>query len=195
MNSYNFKRSESIKEKRKLLKEQTRNGNEESKRLWFVSAILKSKGVKRQEIASALQVTPQNLSYIFTVQDDCYLDTVQKILDYVGISCKVIIEMERTKEESVGKKKQKYLFRGNFSIEKEPLCPSFITACPKNARLRFLADAIMATGLPFSEFLKKVNMYYSTVQNYFHNDNIKVSALCNIARYLDAKIVWDLNEA
>ena len=193
-NKYYLKRSESIKEKRKLLREQTMNGNEESKRLWFVSAILKHRGIKRQEAADAIGVTPQNLSYIFSVQDDCYLDTVQRILAFTGVSCKVKFDLERTKEESVGKQKQKYLFRGNFQIEKEPICPSFITACPKNARLRFLADAIMATGMPFTEFLRKVNKYYSTVQNYFHNDNIKISTLCAIAEKLGAQIVWELNE-
>lgn len=194
MNKYYLNRSENIKEKRKLLREQTKNGNEESKRLWFVSAILKNRGLKRHEAAKAIGVSPQNLSYIFSVQDDCYLDTVQRILALAGVSCNVTIEMEKPKEEGVGKKKQKYLFRGNFQIEKEPLCPSFITDCPKNARLRFLADAIMATGMPFSEFLRQVNMYYSTVQNYFHNDNIKISTLCTIAEKLGAQIVWELNE-
>lgn len=36
-----------------------------------------------------------------------------------------------------------------------------------------LADLIVSSGMPFSEFLRQVNMYYTTVQIIFENDNIK----------------------
>lgn len=191
---YYAKRSESIKEKRKLLKEQTKAGLEENKRLWFISAILKNKGIKRQEAAKALDVTPQNLSYIFSVQDDCYLDTVEKLLAYAGISCNIRFDINAPQKETKTEKKFKYNFSGNVIVKNEPAYPRFIVDCPSGARLRFLADAIMATGLPFTEFLKKVEMYYSTVQKYFENDNIKISTLCKISEALDKEIIWDLNE-
>lgn len=191
---YYLKRSESIKEKRKLLREQTKSGNEENKRLWFISAILKNKGIKRHEVAAALGVTPQNLSYIFTVQDDCYLDTVEKILNFAGISCKIRFDIEPIAKENKPEPKFRYNFSGNVIIKNEPAFPKFVTGCPKDARLRFLADLITANGQPFTEFLKNVKMYYTTVQKYFENDNIKVSTLCEISEALGREIIWDLNE-
>lgn len=194
MNKYYLKRSESIKEKRKLLREQSRNGNEEGKRLWFVSAILKNKGIKRHEAAAALGVSPQNLSYIFTVQDDCYLDAVQRILDFAGIRCRVTFDACHSEECGARKNKQNYIFCGNFQVAKEPICPRFVTACPKNARLRFLAELILDMGIPFTEFIRIINMRYSTVKNYFTRDNIKVSTLCAIAERTGTNIIWELNE-
>ncbi len=190
---YSNRRAE-IQKKRELRKEQIRLGCEDNRRLWFITAILRNKGIKQHEVATGLGMTPQNLSYITTVQDDCYLSTVQDILNFAGVSCRVSFDLGKYGQKATPVKNQIYCFRGNVQLEKEPLCPRFISACPSGARLRFLADLIVASGMPFSEFLKKVNMYYSTLQNYFENDNIKISILCNIAECMGTKIVWELNE-
>jgi len=191
---YYSKRSADIKKKRAQRNDQIRNGHEEVRRLWFITAILRNKGIKQNEVAKGLGMTPQNLSYITTVQDDCYLSTVQDILSFAGIKSKVHFDISETDARVTDIRNQVYCFSGNVKIEKAPLCPKFVTECPANARLRFLADLIVSSGMPFTEFLRKVHMYYTTVQNNFENDNIKISTLCSIAECMGTKIVWDFNE-
>ena len=145
---YYSKRRAEIQKKRELHKEQIRLGCEENRRLWFITAILRNKGIKRHEVATGLGMTPQNLSYIMTVQDDCNLSTVQDILNFAGVSCRVSFDLGKYGQKATPVKNQIYCFRGNVQLEKEPLCPRFISACPSGARLRFLADLIVASGMP-----------------------------------------------
>lgn len=192
---YSDRRRAELQKKRALRKEQIRLGTESNRRLWFVKAILKNKGVKQQEVARALGMTPQNFNYIINLQDDCYLSVLEDILHVVGVSCRVSFDSGKSETETKEKSNPHYEFTGNVQIEKQPLCPKFVTDCPSDARLRFLADLIVESGIPFSQFLKKIdNMYYSTMQSFFERDNIRISNLCKIAECMDTKIVWELNE-
>ncbi len=116
------------------------------------------------------------------------------LVSHSGIKSKVHFDIGETDARVTDIRNQVYCFSGNVKTEKAPLCPKFVTECPANARLRFLADLIVSSGMPFTEFLRQVHMYYTTVQNYFENDNIKISTLCSIAECMGTKIVWDFNE-
>lgn len=185
-------RIRATKEQRAKEKEQGLTG---MRRLAFVKDLIYGRGFTIQRIASRVPMTAQGLWWVFDVQDDCQLDVLERILAAVGVSCSVSLRFRNHGKKDSPISSRRYRFDGNVTI---PLYtrnyPAIVSDCPEGSRMRFLADFIIDTRLPFSAFCMKSGYPERSYYNFFKGQRIKVSFICQIAERFDADVVWTLNE-
>ena len=165
------------------------------RRLAFVRDLIYGRGYTLQSLADHVTMTPQGLSWVFNVQDDCSLDILQEILAAVGVSCKVALKCRDSLGHDMSIPSRRYRFDGNVAVPKLiQTYPRIIAECSKEARMHFLAEFIVSTQIPFSLFCKQSGYPNRSYYNFFKADKIKVSFICQIAERFDADVIWTLNE-
>lgn len=165
------------------------------RKLAFVWKLIYGRGFTIQSIADRVPMTSQGLWWIFSVQDDCQLDVLERILAAVGVSCSVSLRFRDPAKNDLTIPSHRYRFGGNVIIPRYTRnYPSIVSNCPENSRMRFLADFVIDTQLPFSAFCKQSGYPERSFYNFFKAQKIKVSFLCQIADRFDADVVWTLNE-
>lgn len=165
------------------------------RRLAFVWNLIYGRGYTIQSISKRVPMTPQGLWWIFSVQDDCQLDVLERILTAVGVSCTVSLKFQDSRGNDLTIPSQRYRFDGAVRV---PRCirryPAIVSDCPDDSRMRFLADFIMDTQLPFSAFCSQSGFPERSYYNFFKAGRMKVSFICQIAQRFGADVVWTLNE-
>lgn len=187
-------RQQQIREKIAQRRQEEMDGNQESRRLWFATTLIKNSRVTRQEIGERIRMSPENIHYLLDIQDDCALTTLKKILGAIGIDCKVHFDIKPIKKSETVKKKPKYNFTGDVKVEVNNSVSNVIINCPENANMRFLADLVMRMGKSARAVADMSKIPASTFMRFFKMDDIKISYLCRIAEATGRTIIWDLNK-
>lgn len=144
--------------------------------------------------AQKIKMTPQNISWIFSVQDDCFLSVLYRIMEALNVECSVSIGEKKERQQRPTVQGYNYKFKGNLVIADTKTQPDYIIDCPQDAKLRFLADAIEASKLSIADFCQKTNLYRPSLITFFRRDDIKISFICQIADALGKGICWELDE-
>jgi len=185
------KRKESIKRMREEMRKKTEGGNLSATRLGFVRTLMENRQITVKEMSERIGITPQMMSYIFNVNDDCTLDVLYRMMNEMNIDCSVSYELPAPKKQ---KNAANYEFGGDVIVGKRNILPDYVQNVPADARLRFLADTMKETELNLVEFSDKVGIFRQAFRRFFKKDDIKISQICDIANALGAKIHWQLNE-
>ncbi len=155
----------------------------------FIRTLMYNAGVSLKDLAKRIGITPQMLSYMFNVSDDCTLDVLYRMMNEINIDCSVSYELPAPKKQ---KNAANYEFGGDVIVGKRNILPDYVQNVPADARLRFLADTMKETELNLVEFSDKVGIFRQAFRRFFEKDDMKISQICDIANALGAKIVWTL---
>lgn len=188
-------RQQQIREKIAQRKQEEMDGNQESRRLWFATTLIKNSRITRQELGQRIGMSPENLHYLLDIQDDCALTTLKSILEAIDIDCKVHFDIDPYKKSETVKEKPRYDFVGDVKIEVNNSVSNVIIDCPENANMRFLADLVMQMGLSARAIADMSGIPASTFMRFFQKDDIKISYLCRIAEATGRTITWELNKS
>ena len=185
-------RLKAVKEQRAREKQQGLTG---MRRLAFARNLIYGRGFTIQSIAERVPMTPQGLWWIFSVQDDCQLDVLERILGAIGVSLKVTLRFQDSIRRNMTIPSRRYRFDGDVAVPRYIRnYPAIISECPGDSRMRFLADFIIGTQLPFPLFCQQSGYPDRSYYNFFKAGRIKVSFICQIAERFNADVVWTLNE-
>lgn len=175
------------------------------KRLSFLKELVKSQGVTQKELANRLGVTPQRVNMIFGKEDDCFLARACEIAEAVGykLSVELLPSENRPEEEPVTINLQDYQYegvavkiKGDVQVKNKPAYsyPSYISDCPKDKRLYFLACFIKEVNIPLFQICGELGLSSSAFNYTFKNDNILVSNIHKIASTYHMDVVWSIEK-
>ena len=199
---YYARRAAKIKNNRVSRKNEARAGRTNTRNLSFLSAIVKAFGFNQRALAEALGCTAQNIHWMF-VNDDCALSRAEEILANFGLTLRVEIvnaalpAPPRLKNAVFRAGSVRNRVKGDL-LSAAPavthFLPSYILHCPADARLRFLADYIIALGVSVSEAERVFGMCRGNLVHIFRRDDINVSRILAIAKATDAtEVVWHID--
>ncbi len=197
---YNRRRRELYKQRKNERKEEKETNTFTERRLHFIRVVMQQRRISQTDMAEKLGITRQAVNWMFTVTDDMHLTMIKRILSICQCTCSV--EMVPEEEEKI-QKKATFEFKGSFTPEGTSWnavpaefikYPESIENCPPDANLRFLADFIMSTQMNVTQFSNKTKISRQNLAYAFKIDDIRLSTLCQIANYLNAKLVWEIND-
>ena len=201
---YQDRRTEQSKKLRAIRKKEKETNTTDSRRLAFLQNILTAYGYNQKTIAEKLGCTPQNINWIFSVKDDCFLSRAEEMLAICGLAVKVKL----TREENTLKETPKTLQSAEFNsagvlnridadilvgIKKNPVFyPKYITECPETSRMRFLADYITENKKSIAEVEKLLEISHGNVVHYFVKNDINISKIFTLAEKTGSDITWKI---
>lgn len=193
---YNENRKKKIAQRKEEREQEKKSGNTGRRRLAFARALIKQRGVTLSQVADRMGMTQQALSWIFNVQDDCYISVLKRMMDAIGIDCQVGFgEKDTHKAEEPQATADIFSFEGNVTIGKPKSdLPDYITDCPPDANMRFLADYIKGKYHNMNAFNIATGTNHTSMKGFFQHDDIKLSFLAMFAEKLNTKIRIKLNE-
>lgn len=201
---YDKTKSDKDRRNRLLRKEEKKNNTTDTRRLAFLSNIMKAYGHNQKTIADALGCTQQNIYWIFSVRDDCQISRAEEILAICGLTLE--IKLENT---ALGRPAQ--MLRSASFVSGDVVnrleadlpitlttrsvnTPDYIRNCPEGARMRFLADYINETGRNVALIESKAGMSRGNVVHFFQRDDMAISKLYDIAKGTGAEITWKIQK-
>lgn len=198
---YNIRRAEKLKTNRARRKYEARSGKTDTRNLAFLSAILTAYGFTQRALSDALGCSPQNIHHMF-MYDNCNLSRAEEILAVFDLNLRVEIVNAmlpippRLKNAVFPAGSIRNRIQGDF-LSAEPAVthrlPRYIINCPRDARLRFLADYIIALGVSVSEAEHMFGMSRGNLRHIFDRDDISVARIFRIAKATDAsEVIWHI---
>lgn len=203
--AYREKNAVLTKQRRSERRREVAEGNTDSRRLAFIDNILKAYGINHKELALKLGCTPQNVYWIFGVTDDCALSRAEQMLAALGLRLQVTLERnngvqtpQKLNDAQFVSNNVRNRIQGTLPEAMKTTArqlPGYITACPDEARLKFLADYILTLGLPAVTIERNAGMTHGNLFNFFKRDDINISKIFDIVQATGGEIVWNVNPA
>ena len=202
---YSQRKAEVAKRERELRAQEKRENRENDRRLAFLANTIRAMGYTKSEIAAKIGLTQQALSWIFSVKDDCKLSLAKEILDSIDLTLSVEIRKQEIAKTTSLKLQQNKSGKNQgvpFVIEGDIIdtpfgntysIPSYISKCPEDSNMYFLAKHIIESQVPTNEILKNTDLDYTGLRYIFTKDDIRISHIYQIARSTGGEIVWKIN--
>lgn len=201
---YSQRQSIKNKENRRQRQNERKNGLTDTRRLAFIDNIVKAYGYTQVTLAKLLDCTPQNIYWIFSVRDDCAVSKAQEILGAMKLALR--IELKR-KEPAINKaeKLNTATFQSNAVVNKikgeipfingtsTSQVPDYVRDCPKDSRIRFLADFLIENNYSINYLEQIVGIAHGNIMNYFIRQDMPISKVYDIARVTESEIIWNIN--
>lgn len=199
---YDKRKSDKDKENRIRRKEEKKNNTTDSRRLAFLSNIMKAYGHNQKTISECLHCTQQNIYWIFSVRDDCMISRAEDILSICDLELDIKLENSNLSRPTQTLRSASFV-SGNvvnkieaeipITMKTQPAStPHYIRNCPQEARLRFLADYIIETGKNVTEIETLAGMARGNIVHFFQKDDMAISRLYDIAHGTGAEITWKI---
>ena len=200
---YAQKQSETNKTRRAERKREKLEGQTDSRRLAFLSSIMSAYGYTQQSLAEALGCTPQNIYWIFSVRDDCSLSKAEEIMCVFNLSLKVELKPSAPQKAYKPLNTCGFTFEGNVKnriegnlpiLKPSAKYPKYITECPTESRVRFLADFLISLGKSISTIEKECEWSHGNIMGAFEREDITISKIYKLAQCGNAEIIWHVDE-
>lgn len=194
------KRKEYTKRKREnehRMREERRiekiEGRTTHRRLAFFVNIFKSLGYTQEALAHRCGLSPQLMSWYFSVADDCRISRLEQMFGGLGLSLKIHLDGPIDSHTCLEGFSEGVRFRTEGSLGQlcaPSILPNYITNCSPENRLYFLKKFLESRKMKLIDFANKCDLNSDCVKYYFIKDDMKVSVLYKIALLSDAEIVW-----
>lgn len=206
---YKVNRANLAKKNREKRKQEALNGTKQNRHLAFLYNVMVARGHNMSSLAKLMGCTQQSLHWIFNVRDDCKISRAEEILDALGLNLKVRLKREtddnlqakmriqELKEKKFNSNGVENSITGDFIELNEPVrpvkVPDYILNCPKDARLRFLADYFIDLEIGLKQFENMMGFSNSYLLAAITRDDMLISQVFTIAEKTGGQIVWEIN--
>ena len=183
------------------------------KRMAIFDYILKMKGMKWADVVRTGVVSQQRISY-YRVNDDIYLETIQKIMETIGIS--VVPEFTKTGKETENsaitkengrittetpEPQYRFVVKGDFFKnetqkkpgEKDNMKKLINERASTECRTGFIARLIKSSGMGSTEFWQKTGLTQFSLYKLLLTDNVRISTIYQIAEKMGTQVEWTIN--
>lgn len=190
---------------KKRLKTIDRGETSDVRRLGFVMDIAKNLGYNLREFGALSGTSPQMMTWIFNVRDNCNLSKIRDILAGAGLSLGVRIELTR-RESTTGAGGVE--MQVNTSIQRKTITaePDWFRELEKVSHpLHFIYDFyVQVAPANVTAFCRNCKVTHddgtvtaldtTSLRYYITKEDIPVSQIYNIARSYCGKIIWNINQ-
>lgn len=196
---------QNIERSKKRLESIDKGESGDARRLGFILDIANALGYNLREFGALSGTSPQMMTWIFNVRDNCNLSKAREILAGAGLDLGVTIETTRKTGTTGAGGVQMQV---NTSIRKKTITtePDWFRELENSSHpLHFLYDfylqvspanvTVFCRGCKISHDDGTVTTLDTTsLRYYISKKDIPVSQIYNIARSYDGKIIWNITQ-
>lgn len=191
---YAQRQKERTDKARKDAKKCKREGRASERTMYFFEHIVKSLNLTWVEVADAAGISQQAISSMM-IYDDAKLSRVKQILASLGIVITPEFDTDEDTAEKVASSGPCFEIIGDIPSRHKTLDPVVRKALDEpDSNLYFLARFMEDEGITLPSLAEMSGNTLAKMKNAFKVDNIRISAIYQIAVAYDRKILWKLKK-